>query len=1117
MTSSAGRVALGILLLGSGGALASGPARAASGFHTVTPCRLFDSRSGPALSTTTTVQVAGLCTVPVDASAAALNLTVIAPSSGGQISVYAAGTTPPAGSTLNFNPGQTRANNAVGRLSAGGAVDVAPSFAGAGSLHLAVDVTGYFVEDVPPVAVDDGYAVLASGTLNVAAPGVLGNDTGGALAVTQVNGSAANVGTPISVGGGTLTLNADGSFTYNAPAVPGPVSFGYQASNSLGSASATVTIGVFTLTAADDGPAGGSVPGDPYHTAEDAAITGPTAYGVLDNDTGPAPLSVTSYGVLGNEVAPTNPTPTTQGGSVTLNAAGNLLDYTPPTATFVGTDIITYTMTSSSGGSATAMVTIKIGAPPAANNDSYVVIISGTLNVAAPGVLGNDAGSALGVTEVNGSAANVGAPIAVGGGTLTVNGNGSLTFSAPGAAGPVIFTYEASNLLGADTAIVTIVVFSVTAADDGPVAGSAPGDPYHTASNTPINGPTAYSVLDNDGGPAPLSVTSYGVAGNEAAPASPTPTTQGGSITLGAGGSLIGYTPPSSTFVGTDGFTYTMTSASGGSDTATVALAVGSPPTANPDAYDVHGNIGISIAASGAAGNDTGDQIAVQSYGGGTLPGNNFATAGGGTFNMAATGAFSYNPPPGYNGVDAVSYVIGNGLGTSSATITFTISGMIWFLDNTAGAGDGRWGSPFNALSSFNAVNDGVGTHPAAGQRVYVFPGGGPYGGGIVLLDNQQLIGAGSSLASILGALPAGSPAMPGGGSKPNIRNTGGIGVNVRSGNTIRGLDVGESGSGSATQTGITRSPAANVGNLTVLDDVTVTADGGLAVNVSSGGTLNVTFGGLSSANSDAQGLALSSSGGTFTVPGPTNVTNSTSTGLSLGSNTASITFAALNVANSGTNAAGLGATGNSGTITSSSGTIATGSGRAVNVDGGAGTTPLAMTLTAVTSSGGSQPGITLKKTSGSFTIAGTGAAGSGGTISNKTGDTDGVSLTNATDVSLNWMTISDNTRHGVFAQGVNGFVLASSTIQNNGDNDANDESGVYLTNLAGTAPAGAHPARSTATPSPARQPMWARASASRATTPPRSRRRSATTWCRARGSRASRSPARSPERRPRR
>ena len=58
-----------------------------------------------------------------------------------------------------------------------------------------------------PVAVDDGYATTEDTPLTVAAPGVLGNDTdvdGDPLTAVLVSGPA----------NGTLTLNADGGFTY---------------------------------------------------------------------------------------------------------------------------------------------------------------------------------------------------------------------------------------------------------------------------------------------------------------------------------------------------------------------------------------------------------------------------------------------------------------------------------------------------------------------------------------------------------------------------------------------------------------------------------------------------------------------------------------------------------------------------------------------------------------------------------------------------------------------------------------------------------------------------------------------------------------------------------------
>ena len=84
-----------------------------------------------------------------------------------------------------------------------------------------------------PVATADTYNVTSGGVLSIAAPGVLANDSdveGSALSAVQVTGP----------GHGTLTLNANGSFTYTpAGNYSGPDSFTYRASD--GSATSTVT------------------------------------------------------------------------------------------------------------------------------------------------------------------------------------------------------------------------------------------------------------------------------------------------------------------------------------------------------------------------------------------------------------------------------------------------------------------------------------------------------------------------------------------------------------------------------------------------------------------------------------------------------------------------------------------------------------------------------------------------------------------------------------------------------------------------------------------------------------------------------------------------------------
>jgi len=84
--------------------------------------------------------------------------------------------------------------------------------------------------------------------------------------------------------------------------------------------------------------------------------------------------------------------------------------------------------------------------------------------------------------------------------------------------------------------------------------------------------------------------------------------------------------------------------------------------------------------------------------------------------------------------------------------VTINVSTPIWFVDQAAaGGGDGRLATPFNCLGGagcFNAVNDGVGAHPAAGDFIFLYKSSGApaaFTGGVDLLNNQKLIGEGAS------------------------------------------------------------------------------------------------------------------------------------------------------------------------------------------------------------------------------------------------------------------------------------------------------------------------------------------------------------------------------------
>jgi uncharacterized repeat protein (TIGR01451 family) len=120
-------------------------------FHTLTPCRVVDTRAaagpvgGPAMAAgaTRSFPVVGRCGIPATAWAVSLNLAVTNASAEGNVRVSPGGTPVPASSALNYAAGQTRANNATALLGPAGDLAV---FCGqvAGTSDLILDVNGYF-------------------------------------------------------------------------------------------------------------------------------------------------------------------------------------------------------------------------------------------------------------------------------------------------------------------------------------------------------------------------------------------------------------------------------------------------------------------------------------------------------------------------------------------------------------------------------------------------------------------------------------------------------------------------------------------------------------------------------------------------------------------------------------------------------------------------------------------------------------------------------------------------------------------------------------------------------------------------------------------------------------
>jgi hypothetical protein len=125
----------------------SAPPPPATSFHTVTPCRVLDTRAadGPALvaNTDRLFQVAGRCGVPAEASAVMVNVIAVQPTARGDLRLYPGDMGTPLTSTVNFRTSRTRANNAIVGLGAGGTVGVRCDME-SGSTHMVLDVFGYF-------------------------------------------------------------------------------------------------------------------------------------------------------------------------------------------------------------------------------------------------------------------------------------------------------------------------------------------------------------------------------------------------------------------------------------------------------------------------------------------------------------------------------------------------------------------------------------------------------------------------------------------------------------------------------------------------------------------------------------------------------------------------------------------------------------------------------------------------------------------------------------------------------------------------------------------------------------------------------------------------------------
>lgn len=537
----------------------------------------------------------------------------------------------------------------------------------------------------PPVSFGDNYTTLEDTTLIIPAAGILTNDA-------DVDGDALTVLLVSDVSQGSLSLNANGGFTYTPNAnFNGSDSFTYRAADNFSTGNvATVTI---TITPVNDPPVANN---DNYATLEDVPLVVPVASGILTNDTDVEGNSLKA--VLSSSVAH---------GTLNLNINGSFT-YTPAT-NFNGSDSFTYRAADNFSTGNVATVTINItpdnDGSPVAYDDVYTTLEDVPLNVPASGVLLND-------TDVDGDALTATLLSNVSNGSLSLNANGSFTYMPnTNYNGSDNFTYRVSDGFNPVAVVLQqnanggnkIEVKKGTGGAQSFRQGNA-GEADYTISKIVLY------VSREPALPAANPVFSIGTNINAGAVARSSVTIPASSITNKTSGAsfqtyVINYSTPLGPFTAGTTYYLNLTNSTdkrlfveyanantygngtyyadesnqnkdirfqvfGFSDIATVTInitPVTDAPIANDAAYITPKNVLLSVPPSGVLANVTNVENA-------PLTASLVATVSHGILNLNTNGSFSYKPISNYSGSDFFTYRASVLSATSAvATVSLTV------------------------------------------------------------------------------------------------------------------------------------------------------------------------------------------------------------------------------------------------------------------------------------------------------------------------------------------------------------------------------------------------------------------------------------------------------------
>lgn len=477
----------------------------------------------------------------------------------------------------------------------------------------------------PPTAVNDTFSTTPSTAVS---DNVLTNDSdpdGDALTANEA---------PITApGNGSLTLAADGSFTYTPnDDFLGDDSFRYEVcdpANACAEADVTITIVVpVPLPVAND---------DTAETTQGTAVSG----NVLTNDTPEGGLTLN-----------TTPTTAPAHGEVVLQTNGDFT-YTPA-AGFVGTDTFTYEACDAVPACGTAVATITVNSTgPDAIDDEFTMAV----NTAVTGnVLTND-------THPNGDTLTVDTtPVtAPTNGTVVLQANGDFTYTPEtDFAGSDSFRYKVC-----DTAPLCSEADVAIQVGPGP---NAVDDTFITAVNTAVSD----NVVTNDTHPDNKTLT---------VDTTPVTTPTNGTLDLQANGDFT-YTPATD-FAGSDGFRYKVCDDASLCDEAdvTIDVMVDPPPTTVNDEGETALNTELKGNVLDNDSDPGGLDLALT-----TTP---VEDVDHGTVTLSENGDFTYMPDTDFTGEDQFTYEVCNSNDKcSQAVVTITVQPMPTTAEHTVRRGE---------------------------------------------------------------------------------------------------------------------------------------------------------------------------------------------------------------------------------------------------------------------------------------------------------------------------------------------------------------------------------------------------------------------------------------------